>query len=87
MCNYRLFTKYREIFPPVVVGRLVPELARALVRPTTKGGNISRYLVNNLFIIRPTFVNEKDVSLMLIFYSTMSLLYKTFEIFKDNNSA
>ena len=46
---YRLLTKYREIFPPAIV------VVRAQVRTTTKGGNIWRYLVNNLFIVYPCF--------------------------------
>ena len=57
--TYRLLRKYREIFPTLVVVRHWPELARARVRTTTKGGNISRYLVNNLFIVYPWFLIMK----------------------------
>ena len=49
MYIYRLLTKYREICPPAVVVRQGPSLREPRVRTTTKGGHISRYLVNNLF--------------------------------------
>ena len=52
---YRLLTKYRDICPTAVVVRLRPELARAWVRTTIKCGHISRYLINNLFIVYPCF--------------------------------
>ena len=44
----RLLTKYREIFPPLVVVRTRPLASSGRCRTTTSGGNISRYLVNNL---------------------------------------
>ena len=53
--NYRLLIKYREIFPRAVVVRQGPQHARAQVRTTTKGGNISQYLVNILFNVYPRF--------------------------------
>ena len=52
---YRLLTKYREICPTAVVVRQRPELARAWVRTTIKGGHISRYLIKILFIVYPCF--------------------------------